>query len=679
MNQAEAARWVGLSPATVSGIMREIRGGKARDRSVPDPLRYVDLSPDAQRAFDNFDFFCERYLAREPVPWRQMMSSRLVSALDDRTTKTFITLAAPSGVGKTSLAEDLTLWCLVRNRGLRSLLGAEILDRAEDYLRFVMARLEATTLFFDHITKREATGVLAQDFGRLRPTEAAGDQVMWRRRSIIVAQLGGVDLSSKEPSVQIASRDSGFLGSRFDLMIFDDLLSLRNYRDAGLSSWWSREAETRLEPGGVLLLIGTRIGSEDLFEECENKTFEDDDGVVHRRYETITLPAHRDDLCTGEHRQWDGQGDGCLADEKRVGWSEIMAHRDDPHFGTTWQQDPSLDRSGLVPKVWIVGGRDENGESFESALEPDRAFSEYPNVPGLLTYATVDPALSTGMWAIEIWATTRQKDGHRYLLDAIRTQMRIDDFLRVDGSGGLVGVMMDLQREYQPRTWLIEGNFTKGFGGSVFESVSFKLHNIEVLWPRTGTNKTQGQASVEAVIPPLFRSGRVHLPFRDDASRAFVRQFMAELVAFPHGRTSDLVMSMWLGEASMRSVLAKGTQQGRVLPDVAHGGRYDPRYHQQGGTARDPDPDWHSNRGHPFSNCSGCGHAHWCVTCQGYPLCPTTCDCDRQGRFVGQTPQPAPRASRVTVGLGEYGRPNPIADLALGNVVHRIDLERRKP
>lgn len=103
---------------------------------------------------------------------------------------------------------------------------------------------------------------------------------MWREDQVIIPQLGDMDLSSKEPSIQIGSRDSTIQGARIDLLVMDDVVSAETYRDPALSSWWSREVERRIDPGGVLLLVGSRVGPEDLFDECSNKQYENDSGEV---------------------------------------------------------------------------------------------------------------------------------------------------------------------------------------------------------------------------------------------------------------------------------------------------------------------------------------------------------------------------------------------------------------
>lgn len=157
-------------------------------------------------------------------------------------------------------------------------------------------------------------------------------------------------------------------------------------------------------------------------------------------------------MCDGDH---DAR---CLLDPKRESWADIVAAQDDPHFGCTFQQDPSQDRAGLVEKVWLVGGTSDDGEQFEGCLDQDRGFGEYPSIPGLITYVTVDRAMTTGNWAVTVWATNQAKDSPRWLIDGIRKPLRFNDFVHVDPSGGLAGVMPDLQRLYSPTSWVIESN-----------------------------------------------------------------------------------------------------------------------------------------------------------------------------------------------------------------------------
>lgn len=182
-----------------------------------------------------------------------------------------------------------------------------------------------------------------------------------------------------------------------------------------------------------------------------------------KKYVSISFPAHRDDACDGTQHQWDGNDDGCLLDAKRVSWAEILAHRDDGNFSTLFQQSPEGDRGALVPKLWVTG-RDEGDEVFPGCLDVDRALGEDPAKmePGWIVYATVDPAAG-GRWAVMVWCTSPKPDAWRYLLQAIRREMRVDEFIRIDpASGSLVGVMMDIERQFRPTVIVVEANYAAG-------------------------------------------------------------------------------------------------------------------------------------------------------------------------------------------------------------------------
>jgi hypothetical protein len=102
--------------------------------------------------------------------------------------------------------------------------------------------------------------------------------------------------------------DSGFLGGRFDLIIWDDLYDPRKMRTAeareDLKRWWDEVAETRLEPGGLLVLQGQRMAGDDIYRYALDKQVimdEDEDWEADvpeelklggRRYHHLAYKAH---------------------------------------------------------------------------------------------------------------------------------------------------------------------------------------------------------------------------------------------------------------------------------------------------------------------------------------------------------------------------------------------------
>jgi hypothetical protein len=340
---------------------------------------------------------------------------------------------------------------------------------------------------------------------------------------------------------------------------------MENVGRESLEESFEKEFESRIEPGGALIVVGQRLAVADLYGALAERTYEDDEGTRYPTYKHLVFPAHFDDRCDGvNHTEWDGKETGCLLDEVRLPWNKLRRLQADRTWAAMMQQRPEESGDGLVPRLWIEGGRDPDGNEFIGALDPERAFNEYPWEDRLITYATVDPAISSGFWSVMVWATARF-DAPRYLIDGYRVKMSLDQFLGVNiQSSSLTGLMQRLQIESRQRgrpikVWVIEGNFGRSFGQPATFTFFEKTHpDVSLLWPTTAKNKTSVVTGVQALLPPLFKAGRMRLPYRTDDERTFVRQFVQELIAFPHGRTTDTVMSAWLGEANIRTVLERG-------------------------------------------------------------------------------------------------------------------------
>jgi hypothetical protein len=139
----------------------------------------------------------------------------------------------------------------------------------------------------------DAEATLTSDFGAFKPDRGEA----WRDNEFVVAQTNDEARRHKDPTCRAFGRDSTFLGFRANFVIWDDLVTdrtIRTTRDReNLHRWWSDTAEKRLEPGGVFILQGQRIHSEDLYRdrlEQEVTDYDDDDDEpVGAR----AVPAHR--------------------------------------------------------------------------------------------------------------------------------------------------------------------------------------------------------------------------------------------------------------------------------------------------------------------------------------------------------------------------------------------------
>ena len=84
----------------------------------------------------------------------------------------------------------------------------------------------------------DADACIQDDFGAFKPE---GRSDMWRAEGLVVRQLDGVSLDDKEQTVSAWGQDSGFLGGRYDFVIWDDLVDRKNSKTEesreGLKEW----------------------------------------------------------------------------------------------------------------------------------------------------------------------------------------------------------------------------------------------------------------------------------------------------------------------------------------------------------------------------------------------------------------------------------------------------------
>lgn len=78
----------------------------------------------------------------------------------------------------------------------------------------------------------------------------------------------------------------------------------------------------------MLVLVGQRLSPLDLHRKRLDTRVELPSGEMVPLYKHVVFPAHHDDLCDGEHRQWDPAGpSGCLTDAWRLSEADWLKVR----------------------------------------------------------------------------------------------------------------------------------------------------------------------------------------------------------------------------------------------------------------------------------------------------------------------------------------------------------------
>lgn len=557
------------------------------------PVPLDRLNERATRALEDFDFFRLTYFGHIATPWQREAAEALVRLLESEQ-KEYVVINCPPGAGKTLLLHDIMCWMICRNRGVRLLLGSATMQQAKKALNRVRRSLERSTpeMADSKLKERglavDAVTTMAADFGRFKPL--ANDQ--WTNEAFIVMQhdeLGAI--SEKESTLQAYGMDANYLGDRVDGCIWDDLVDPKTTRSVELREQleerWGDIAESRLEPSGLMALVGQRIAGDDLYRYCldllQPTDWEDEDMLDEmsdeeiadirrdKKYLHIKFKAHYPELCSaGSHKlSAKPYGDGgCLLDPRRIGWREIsalMSNRSN-RFQVLYQQEDIGTDEAFVQNDWIYGYGGHPG-----CIDKDRDRWEMP--AGILAsecivVATADPS-PTNYWGCIAWAYA-PKYNQRFVLDIYNGKMEAPDFLDFNiNHQQFTGLMEDWQRAsemigFPIQFWVVEKNAAQRFLLQ-YDLVKkwIQLRGVEVRPHSTqGFNKDDEQLGVQS-IREHYKYGRVRLMGRGEG-KVLSQRLINEVTKYGHARTDDLVMSHWFFEWNLDKLRPRNTQAVRA-------------------------------------------------------------------------------------------------------------------
>lgn len=546
--------------------------------AVPKPDSRVandkfEPSPEALNSLDDFEMFRMRYFGRKSQPWQVKAAFQVAKMLSTRE-REYVVMNEPPGSGKSTLfTHDVVCWMIARDRSIRIQIGSRTERQARMYVSRVKRSLERDAPMRASADDKEqgiasdATNTLAEDFSAFKPD---GRSDMWRGEGLVVQQLDGVALDDKEPTVSAWGMDSGFLGGRFDLIIWDDLVDAKNTKSEearnNLKDLYFTEMETRLEPGGLLLLQGQRIAPEDLYRTALDQRRYDE----QPKYTHVVYQAHDEGKCKGVHskkaRAWPY---GCLLDPYRLPWRTLETVRtNNPRtFALMYQQEDGAGTGGLIERAWLEGGVDTYGDQTVGCFDNNRVIRQLPvaDTTKLWSFITVDPS-PTEYWGVLRWLY--DDDTQRwYLMDIRRLRLRPDDWLAYDMgantfTGELVKMMDNAEGEGFPVTdVMVEINAAQRWLLSQPHVQLFqKRTKVRFIQHTTNRNKLDPLFGVETIAGP-FKDGRIRIPWGDAATRIEFKPLIDELLRYPDSTTTDLVMSTWFSVLAVNNHFP-GNRQG---------------------------------------------------------------------------------------------------------------------
>ena len=584
---------------------------KAED-ALPNPKMRSELGPEALRALDDFEFFRWRYLGRRSRPWQVEAANKAVEWVTSDETELLV-VNCPPGAGKSTLfTNDIPLWLICRNRNIRIFLGHRVIKKAETYARRIRRALERTRPLPPDPSEgrhEHAEGCLAQDYGRFKPR--TGD--VWRAAEFtVLAEFADEEstIENKEATVVANGMGTEFLGDRADYVVWDDLITNSILRSAdqleAQQTWWDNEGVTRVEPGGALLLVGQRMGPQDLYRYCLDERLPPDgltDSTVDEaiesmtpdeyaewleregesRYRHIIYQAHYEDRCTGEHGKDESYAypHGCLLDPFRIPWRgrngllAIRANRA-AKFRVQYQQEDIDSDDVLVPRIWVDGGRDRDGTDYPGCLDRHRGLCEAPKGLSAPVYsvASVDPS-PTQYWAITWWLYHPASEG-RFLMDLHRARMDSPDWLDWNENDKLFyGLAEDWQNRSRalgwPIThWIFEQNAAQRF---VLQSDHVKRwirrQSVNIIAHNTTIRKLDEEFGLQ-MLRDRYRFGNVRLPYKmsdehwhGSPAKTASDHLIREVTTYPQTVYTDCMMSQWFFETNLAAISKPVVKSGK--------------------------------------------------------------------------------------------------------------------
>lgn len=533
---------------------------------VAQPLR-----EEAKRALEDFAFFRRRYFGRESTPWQTRAAYELLGAMETPD-REYVVMNEPPGSGKSTLFTcDIPTWLIVRRRSIRIMLGSRTERQAKAYVNRIRRSLErevplkAKSEDLDKGIAFDADACIIDDFGVFKPPARSEK---WNSAGFVVVQLDETALDDKEDTCSAYGMDSGYLGGRYDVVIWDDLVDSKNTKTVeardDMRTKWDDESESRLEPGGTLVLQGQRISPQDLYRYALDKKKIDESP----KYRHVVYKAHYEDLCTGSHENLEPWPKSCLLDPHRLPWTghlETLHHNNPRGFALIYQQEDGDIPNGLVDPAWIRGGLDKQGYPAPGCLDDRRRLLDPP--VHLLdygwSYVTVDPS-PTEWWGI-IWWLYDPDTENRYIVDLHRKRLNPEDFLSLDldnlntadhdpWSGLMHTMYWQSQDMGIPITDIIvETNAAQKWLLNQPHIQRWMSTTGQRFLPHTThRNKNDPKYGLES-IGDLFRQGRIRIPWGDLPSRNVMQYLIDEATRYPDYDTTDLIMSTWFGKLAVEN------------------------------------------------------------------------------------------------------------------------------
>jgi hypothetical protein len=448
-------RWRNVDPAFASEAKRALEAGRAANDVFISASSVDDARAEERRV--GFVDFRKRFLGSDTFAHQQnlidVMQGREPgwmhpSMIYEPGEKNFVLVTVPPEHAKSmTLSIDYPTWRIATDPNSRGMIVSKTQNKAKEFVYAVKQRLT-------HPKYRDLQAAFGPPEGYERSADA------WQADTIYLGS-DVRDSSEKDPTLQALGMGGQVYGSRADYIIIDDAVTLANAHEYEKQiRWIQQEVLTRLGPHGVLLVVGTRVDSLDLYREItdpDRYPSGKSPWTVLRMPAVLTLdedPEKWETLWPKSDQAWPGSGDEPDENGLYPRWDGInLSKRRGMLDHKTWAmvyQQADVATDSVFPAQLVRAS--VNGMRRFGPLHPGAP--HHPALGSSLTViAGLDPAIAgdMGIVVMAVERTTRK----RWILEVCKvtspTPVQIRD------------TIFSLTDTYAITEWRMEKNSFQGY------------------------------------------------------------------------------------------------------------------------------------------------------------------------------------------------------------------------
>jgi len=491
---------------------------------------------------------------------------------DPRDTNRLVINVPPGFAKSQTVTVDYTTYRICMNPNVRIIVVSKRVEQAQKFLYQIQQRLTSS-----RFAKLQAAFAPQGGFKPGRGEGSFAQRVMY---------VSGRTADHKDPTVEALGLGSQIYGSRADLIILDDCVVLANANEFEKQvNWLESEVESRVK-NGKILIIGTRLASQDLYSELRT-----DERYLSGRtpWSYLRQPAvlqfaeNAEDWVTlwpksttpydEADKAADSHGLYTMFDGPRC--AKIRDSKPPAVWSLVYQQQQTAEDAAFKPLCVMssVDRRRKPGPLTAGAWGHPRHGGE-----GMWTIASMDPAMAGDTFTI-VGKVDRA------------TQKRWIENCFVQGSPSpeyFRDLIKKVTLEYGVNEWVIE---EQGFQGFLVHDPEIRAflatRGVRMTGHYTGKNKLDPDFGV-ASLSPLFGSVRkindgagrevfvadsnlIQLPDPDMSHG--VKMLIEELLTWIPGRRGsklrqDGPMSLWFLECRARVILGFGGESSQKFVSI---------------------------------------------------------------------------------------------------------------